>query len=71
MGRFRVQVSMGFCRPRKLTLLGWLIMSGYGQNNFRPSNFRLLRSNLSLGAGRGSFIDGRRVVDILHLPQIE
>ena len=67
---FKVQTFIYFCRTRKLTLPGWLIKSGYNQSSFRSSSLNLLRSILNLRAREGSFLDSRRVVYILHLPQI-
>ena len=53
-------------RFRKLTLLSWLIRSGYDQNSLRPSSLNLLWSTLSLGADRGGLTDRRRIVYLLH-----
>ena len=70
LGCFRVQAFICFRRPRKLALPGWLIKNSYSQSSFKSSSLSLLKSILSLGVRGGSFLDSRRVVYILHIPQV-
>ena len=71
LGCIRVLAFTRLNHLRRLAFLGWLLKNSYFQNSSRYSSLGLLRSIPNLRVGGGSFPNGRGVVYVLHLPQVE
>ena len=59
LGCIRVLAFTRLSHTKRLAFLGWLRRRSYCQNNSRSSSLSLFRSIPNLGAGRGSFPNGR------------
>ena len=71
LGCIKVLAFTRLSRTRRLAFLSWFLGRSYCQDSSRTSNLNLFRSILNLRAGGGSFPNGRGLVHMLHLPQVE